>query len=213
MKLELGNYEMEMIFHDPLIFTLKGVLTDAECQHFIEIAADNLKRSRVSGYDHQEERKDRLDNRRTSSNCWVGHTQDSVTLAVVNRIAELVQIPSSHAESFQVLHYEDSQEYQPHLDTFDPDDKGYLPYLKNGGQRVVTAIAYLSDVIKGGETSFPNLEKIVSPERGKIVVFHLCKKGTLEPNPDALHGGMPVLEGEKWAFNLWFRHEELIKKI
>ena len=42
MKLELGNYEMEMIFHDPLIFTLKGVLTDEECQHFIEIAADNL---------------------------------------------------------------------------------------------------------------------------------------------------------------------------
>jgi len=154
-----------------------------------------------------------LDNRRTSSNCWVGHTQDSVTLAVANRIAELVQIPSSHAESFQVLHYEDSQEYQPHLDTFDPDDKGYLPYLKNGGQRVVTAIAYLSDVIKGGETNFPNVEKIVSPERGKIVVFHLCKKGTLEPNPNALHGGMPVLEGEKWAFNLWFRHEELIKKI
>ena len=125
MKLELGNYEMEMIFHDPLIFTLKGVLTDAECQHFIEIAADNLKRSRVSGYDHQEERKDRLDIRRTSSNCWVGHTQDSVTLAVVNRIAELVQIPSSHAESFQVLHYEDSQEYQPHLDTFDPDEASF----------------------------------------------------------------------------------------
>ena len=79
MKLELGNYEMEMIFHDPLIFTLKGVLTDEECQHFIEIAADNLKRSRVSGYDDQKERKDGLDNRRTSSNCWVGHTQDSVT--------------------------------------------------------------------------------------------------------------------------------------
>ena len=124
-----------------------------------------------------------MDNRRTSSNCWVGHTQDSVTLAVVNRIAELVQIPSSHAESFQVLHYENSQEYQPHLDTFDPDDKGYLPYLKNGGQRVVTALAYLSDVIKGGETSFPNVEKIVSPERGKIVVFHLVKRELSSQTP------------------------------
>ena len=88
-----------------------------------------------------------------------------------------------------------------------------MPYLKNGGQRVVTAIAYLNDVNKGGETSFPNVEKIVSPERGKIVVFHLCKKGTLEPNPNSLHGGMPVVEGEKWAFNLWFRHEERITKI
>ena len=213
MKLEIGEYEVEMICHDPLIFTLKGVLTDDECQHFIEIATDNMSRSRVSGYGEQKGRRNVLDHRRTSSHCWVGHTQDSVTLAVANRIAELAQVPSSHAESFQVLHYEDSQEYQPHLDTFDPEDKGYLPYLKNGGQRVVTAIAYLNDVMEGGETSFPNVEKVVSPEKGKIVVFHLCKKGTLEPNPDALHGGMPVLKGEKWAFNLWFRHEERIKKI
>ena len=48
--------------------------------------------------------------------------------------------------------------------------------------------------------------------RGKIVVFHLCKKGTLEPNPDAVHGAMPVIQGEKWAFNLWFREKEVSKR-
>ena len=124
-----------------------------------------------------------------------------------------MQIPDSHAESFQVLHYANSQEYQPHLDTFDTEEEGFKSYLENGGQRVVTALDYLNDVIKGGETSFPNVDKIVTPETGKIVVFHLCKKGTLEPNVKALHGAMPVIEGEKWAFNLWFRQEEVIKKI
>ena len=213
MKLELGKYEMEIIYHDPLIFTLKGVLSKEECEHFINISASRMKRSAVSSYDTKAERNDRLDDRRTSTNCWVGHSQDSTTSAVVNRISELVQIPSSHAESFQVIHYANSQEYQPHLDTFNTKDKGFLPYLKNGGQRVVTALAYLNNVIKGGETSFPNVEKIVTPEAGKIVVFHLCKKGTFEPNTDALHGAMPVIEGEKWAFNLWFRQEEVIRKI
>ena len=143
----------------------------------------------------------------------MGHTQDSITLSTVKRISELVQIPSSHAEAFQVLHYSNSQEYQPHLDTFDTADEGYLSYLKNGGQRIVTALAYLNNVEKGGETSFPNIGKVVTPETGKIVVFHLCKKGTIETNTDALHGAMPVIEGEKWAFNLWFREQERIETI
>ena len=212
MKLEIGNYEMEMICHDPLVFTLKGVLSEDECEHFIKVASNNMQRSSVSGYDERSKRKDELDNRRTSSHSWVAHNEDSITEKVVERISELVQIPSSNAESFQVLHYADSQEYQPHLDTFDPNNKGYLPYLENGGQRVVTALAYLNDVIEGGDTVFPNLKKAVSPEKGKIVVFHLCKKGTQEPNPDALHGALPVIKGEKWAFNLWFREKEVFKR-
>ena len=213
MKVELGNYEMEMVYHDPLIFTLKGVLSPEECDHFINISANKMKRSAVSGYGEDAEKNNHLDNRRTSSNCWIGHTEDSITKSVVKKISELVQIPGSHAESFQVLHYTNSQEYQPHLDTFDTEDEGFKSYLENGGQRVVTALAYLNDVVKGGETSFPNVDKIVTPETGKIVVFHLCKKGTFEPNEKALHGAMPVIQGEKWAFNLWFRQEEVIKKI
>jgi len=213
MKVEIGNYEMEILYHDPLIFTLNGVLSVEECEHFINISANKMKRSKVSGYGEKAEKSNHLDNRRTSSNCWIGHVEDSVTKSVVKKISELVQISDSHAESFQVLHYANSQEYQPHLDTFDTEDEGFKSYLENGGQRVVTALAYLNDVVKGGETSFPNVDKIVTPEKGKIVVFHLCKKGTFEPNEKSLHGAMPVIEGEKWAFNLWFRQEEVIKKI
>ena len=159
---------MDMISHEPLVYTLKGVLTELECQHFINISSDKMKRSSVSGYDEKNKRKDELDNRRTSSSCWVTHDDNSITREVVERISKLVQIPSSHSEAYQVVHYENSQEYQPHLDTFDPNNQGYSPYLKNGGQRVVTALAYLNDVIEGGETVFPNLDKSVTPEKGKI---------------------------------------------
>ena len=51
------------------------------------------------------------------------------------------------------------------------------------------------------------------PEQGKIVVFHDCYKGTDTPHPNSLHGALPVLEGEKWAFNLWFRKKPVKQKI
>ena len=31
----------------------------------------------------------------------------------------------------------------------------------------------------------------------------------LDINPNSLHGGSPVLKGEKWAVNLWFRQEAI----
>tara|TARA_Y100000590_G_scaffold401045_1_gene485639 strand:+ start:195 stop:836 length:642 start_codon:yes stop_codon:yes gene_type:complete len=213
MKMELGNYEVEMIYHDPMIFTVEGLLSESECEHFKEKAATNMKRSMVSGYDKRKARRGLLDQRRTSSDCWISHTLDDITLDVGKRISELVQIPLSHAEAFQVLHYADSQEYQAHLDTFDPTNKEYSHYLKNGGQRIITAIAYLNNVKEGGETSFPKIDKVIHPKRGKVVVFHDCYKGTDEPHPNSFHGALPVISGEKWAFNLWFRKNPVNQKI
>jgi len=213
MKFNVGNYDVDMIHHDPLIYTVTGILTEFECEHFQKIASEGMKRSMVSGFDKKNFRRGLLDERRTSSDCWISHSHDEITIDVGKRISELVQIPVTHAEAYQVLHYVDNQEYQAHLDTFDPNNKEYVHYLKNGGQRIITALAYLSNVEKGGETSFPNIDKTVIPEQGKIVVFHDCYKGTDTPHPNSLHGALPVLEGEKWAFNLWFRKKPVKQKI
>ena len=43
MKISLGQYEMEMIHHDPKIFTIEGVLSKEECKHFIDISSDFMK--------------------------------------------------------------------------------------------------------------------------------------------------------------------------
>ena len=99
MKLFLGNYEVDMIHHDPIIFTVEGILTNEECDHFQRIASKGMKRSMVSGLDKQKNKRGLLDKRRTSSDCWVSHSQDEITAVVGNRIAELVQIPLSHAEA------------------------------------------------------------------------------------------------------------------
>ncbi|SVD80482.1 uncharacterized protein METZ01_LOCUS433336, partial [marine metagenome] len=39
---------MEMIHHDPKIYTIEGVISSEECQHFREISAEYMERSMVS---------------------------------------------------------------------------------------------------------------------------------------------------------------------
>jgi len=213
MKISLGEYEMEIVHHDPKIYSIMGVITAAECKHFQEISTDFMQRSLVSSIDADKEKKGALDKRRTSRNCWVKHNHSNITLSVAKRISELVQMPLENAESFQVLHYSSSQEYQPHMDTFDPKTDLGKSYLGKSGQRVITVLGYLNDVDKGGETSFPNVEKMITPALGKIAVFHDCYEGTDTPHPNSFHGACPVLSGEKWAFNLWYRKNKVEEEL
>ena len=74
---------------------------------------------------------------------------------------------------------------------------------------MVTALAYLNDVEEGGATDFPDIGVSVQPNKGDVVVFHNCIEGTSDINPKSLHGGSPVISGEKWAVNLWFRQEAI----
>ena len=129
---------MEMIHHDPKIYTIEGVISSEECQHFREISAEHMERSLVSSLDGEEKKKGTLDKRRTSRNCWVKHNYSATTMSVAKRISELVQMPIANAESFQVLHYNITQEYQPHMDTFDPETRLGKSYLGKSGQRILT---------------------------------------------------------------------------
>ena len=63
---------------------------------------------------------------------------------------------------------------------------------------------------EGGGTGFPELGITVPAKKGDVVVFHntLSNAADTRPkiHPRSLHaGGMPVIKGEKWMVNLWFR--------
>jgi hypothetical protein len=70
-------------------------------------------------------------------------------------------------------------------------------------------VFYLSAIIdtNGNKTEF---KKHWDKSRRIAVVFHntlLNDASATHPkiNPRSLHGGMPVIKGEKWMVNLWFR--------
>ena len=96
-----------------------------------------------------------------------------------------------------------------HFDSFDYETDDGKTNWEPGGQRMITVIAYLNDVEEGGETGFPELGIDIPPKKGDAVVFHntLPIDAGAHPkiHPRSLHGGMPVLKGEKWMVNLWFR--------
>ena len=117
----------------------------------------------------------------------------------------MVGLPLEQAESLQVLHYSQDQEYAPHYDAWDAATERGRRCMIKGGQRMVTCLLYLSDVEDGGGTSFPNLEMEVRAKKGRMVLFHNCYGGRNLRHPDCLHGGLPVVKGEKWACNFWFR--------
>ena len=48
------------------------------------------------------------------------------------------------------------------------------------------------------------IEEFIEPKMGKMVVFtNVNDDGSL--NKKSRHAGLPVIKGEKWAFNLWLR--------
>ena len=81
-----------------------------------------------------------------------------------------------------------------------------------GKDRVCAFMLYLNDVEEGGGTGFDNLSEYGEPiqvqaKKGRMVVFtNVNDDGTL--NLKSRHAGLPVIKGEKWAFNLWLRESE-----
>ena len=186
---------------DPLVYFYDDYLSDHECERIIELARPKLERATVVAEDGNE-----ISDVRTNDYMFLKHNVDPVICEVVNRVAELVELPANNAEDLQVVHYDEGQEYKPHQDAFDPNQPEYKQFLGKSGQRVMTALMYLNDVAKGGGTGFPHLDAEIRPRKGRIVIFQTCVYGTKEPNPKSLHGGLPVGENQtKWAANLWFR--------
>ncbi|WP_417465514.1 2OG-Fe(II) oxygenase [Kordiimonas sp.] len=186
---------------DPRVYTIANFLDGAECRHLISRAkTEEMKRATVSG-----ETDGVISDGRTNDVCWLDHTGDPACKRIAHKVSGLVGMPLSHAEKFQIIRYGVGAQYKPHFDSFDPSTPAGERNMKGGGQRLITVLGYLNVVAKGGSTDFPKLNISVPAEMGKLLVFHNCLPGTTDRHPLSLHAGRPVEEGEKWAFNLWFR--------
>lgn len=194
----------KVIHPDPLLCTIDDFVTQDEAAHLIASAKDKLAEALVSSAKSGVKSAGR-----TGMNCWIPHTQDPTVKSLVSRVCNLVKLPACHAESIQMIYYGETQEYKPHFDAWDPSTDRGQRCMAKGGQRILTCLMYLNTPAKGGGTIFPKLQTQVEAQQGRMVIFHNCHKNTIERHPHSLHGGMPVVSGDKWACNLWFRDLEL----
>jgi prolyl 4-hydroxylase len=201
----LQGWEVEVLSQSPRVHYVKDLLSEAECQYLMSRAAPQLQRSLVVSEQKDNDQVEKLHEARTSHGMFLEHRgTDPVVRNIERRIAQLTQIPDSHTEAMQILRYDRGAEYRPHYDYFDPSTPGGLACYERGGQRVATLIIYLAAPIRGGETVFPRADLKVSPVAGDAVLFYNCTPEGKE-DVQSLHGGAPVLEGEKWVAVKWFR--------
>eukprot|EP00252_Welwitschia_mirabilis_P015407 TRINITY_DN3387_c0_g1_i1.p1 TRINITY_DN3387_c0_g1~~TRINITY_DN3387_c0_g1_i1.p1 ORF type:complete len:283 (+),score=31.14 TRINITY_DN3387_c0_g1_i1:155-1003(+) len=172
--------KIHQISWKPRAFVYKGFLTDEECDHLISL--------------------------------------DEIISRIESKIAAWTFLPKENGEDIQVLRYEEGQKYEPHYDYF--QDKFNIA---RGGHRIATVLMYLTDVGKGGETVFPTAEEdrryrmqvnkndlsdcakkgvAVKPKKGDALLFFSLTPSAI-PDPRSLHGGCPVIEGEKWSATKW----------
>ena len=144
---------------------------------------------------------------RTSSGTFFARGQTPEVARIEARIARLLNWPIENGEGLQVLHYRPGAEYKPHYDYFDPDEPGTPTILKRGGQRLATLVMYLSEPARGGGTTFPDAGLEVAPVRGNAVFFNYDRP---HPSTRTLHGGAPVIEGDKWVATKWLREREFV---
>ena len=123
-------------------------------------------------------------------------------------------MPEDNLESLQVVRYEDGQHYTYHTDTI--EEYNDLPC----GGRLASALIYLNEGYKGGNTHFLELDISVEPQQGAALVWYNCElpftsvpslttttSGGMVPNLRLAHAGMPVVDGgnerRKYAANKW----------
>lgn len=192
----------KVLCDNPQIYLIENFLSASECDHIIKSARAQLARSTVVDL---QSSASVIDNARTSEGMFFPQfPKDPILKNIEKRIAKLTQIPIENGEALQVLRYSVGGEYRPHYDFFDPKTTGGAIHLNRGGQRIATVIMYLHTTEEGGETIFPYVNVQVKPTKGHAILFYNCLPNGQE-NSLALHGGTPVLRGEKWIVTKWLR--------
>jgi prolyl 4-hydroxylase len=214
------------VSENPLLFVFENFLQDSETDALLDLASQDLKRSRVTD--------GKLSNGRTSSSAFLigAKGKEEVVLTIEKRMLDslrTVPIINSRrndtrnlqgSEPMQIVRYTRSEKYTSHFDN------------KAGSfRRIATFMVYLSDQCKGGCTFFPKGvpsfqslneyddeargEEIgikIHPKKGRAILFFSISEGPpFRENPSSLHEGMTVQKGEKYIATKWLTREPVDK--
>lgn len=201
LYLDAGDKKVSVltVLNKPHIAIFADILSSEECDLLVESAKPKLSRSQTVDTKTGGEE---INDVRTSNGMFFQIGQNEIVQKLESRIARLVNWPIEKGEGLQILQYLPGAEYRPHYDFFDTKAESTQTILKRGGQRVGTFIVYLHEPEQGGGTIFPDINLEVIPKKGNAVFFSYE-----EPTPESktLHGGSPVIKGEKWIATKWLR--------
>ncbi|QIL78668.1 2-oxoglutarate-dependent dioxygenase [Diaphorobacter sp. HDW4A] len=204
--IDVGDRQVEVLLEvaTPRIVLFGNLLSREECETLIDAAKPRMARSKTV---ETKTGGEEVNASRTSEGMFFQRGEIEIVKKLEARIAKLVNWPLENGEGLQILRYGPGAEYKPHYDYFDPAEPGTATITKRGGQRVGTLVVYLNSPIKGGGTVFPDIHLEVGPRQGNAVFFSYDRP---HASTKTLHGGSPVIEGEKWIATKWLRQGEFV---
>lgn len=183
----------------PRVVIFADLLTAQECDGLMAQATPRLVRSETVD---TATGGSEVHAARTSDGMFFERGETPLIDRIERRIATLLNWPLDRGEGLQILRYRPGAQYKPHNDYFDPEQPGTPKIVERGGQRVGTLVMYLNTPQQGGATVFPDAGLEVAPVRGSAVFFSYDRPHAITKT---LHGGAPVLAGEKWVATKWLR--------
>jgi prolyl 4-hydroxylase len=201
-----GDREVKVLVNllAPRVVVFGDLMSGDECDEMIALAAKRLARSETV---QTETGASEVNEARTSQGMFFERGEHPIVARLETRIAALLGWPLENGEGLQVLRYAPGAEYKPHYDYFDPAHSGTPLILKRGGQRVASLVCYLNTPAQGGATVFPDAQLDVAPVKGNAVFFSYDRA---HPVTKTLHGGAPVVDGEKWVATKWLREGRFV---
>ncbi|MBU2410714.1 MAG: 2OG-Fe(II) oxygenase, partial [Gammaproteobacteria bacterium] len=196
--------EVLQTLRNPRVIVFGNLLSREECEQLIAAAKLRLARSLTV---ETQTGGETLNVDRTSDGMFFERGENAVVATLEQRIAALLQWPLEFGEGLQILRYQPGAQYRPHYDYFDPNEPGTPTILRRGGQRLATLVMYLQEPEHGGGTTFPDIGLEVAPKRGTGVFFSYDRP---DPATRTLHGGAPVISGEKWVATKWLRERKFV---
>ncbi len=194
--------EAERLSESPDAILFRGAVAPELCEYAIAASMPYLGPSLV--YDPKADRFLR-DPLRTSATASLSPIDLDLALIALNRlVVDAVGLPEENAEFLSVLRYTPGQLYRPHLDCI-PAGADF----DKSGQRIRTALLYLSKDYEGGETHFLSSDLKFRGEVGDLLVFSNVDAAG-EPDPASRHAGIAVTRGEKWLASKWFRNKKFL---
>jgi prolyl 4-hydroxylase len=191
------------ILHIEIGLTIwKHALSSLECNYFKLRFASMLKPSQIFDPLTGEARQDPI--RQSYIATIQPEYLDWFSLDIDRRIAIFSDTQLANGEQINILYYQKGQSYKPHYDALIGENIGIRERLKDGGQRMKTALCYLNNVPEGGETSFPRIPFNYKPCEGDMLLFdNMNNKGSVLKL--SYHTGEPVILGDKWVLSKWIR--------
>jgi prolyl 4-hydroxylase len=194
-------YINKIVQDNYIILEINNFLSNEECDEIIKNA--NEQKLHLSTVISDTNNIDTYDNNsRKSYTTWLNKHKNDINIDIkISKLATyLTNRPDTHFEDLQVVYYPPGGFFSPHYDATPITSDSKTKY------REYTLIIYLNDVEEGGETEFPLINLIITPKKGKAILFRSINENQEIIN-ESLHTGKPVIKGEKWICNKWIHFQ------